>query len=358
MIPIKIISPRIRKGSLAADQYAMVGPTYTGGLSSKFDEDHIIRSSTRFNYILGRTRVFDQDDHPDAIAVQNGFTLTTPSRVAKFKLPILPFVDSQEIISPIPEPQVYFFFANTVVQYLKIEDNEIDTFKRFAKIEVGPSREFVGQHMSEEKYSAIRKGIADGSKEIDDVIASAADVVVRGWSDRYKPELSPGVDSLVRAAYVKITIFPNVPKEETFHLSGWQDTDGDLLDSTKHNYTLTFPPDHLPKVLEEYGGFWSITVYAGAGTALGPLVHSPIDRYAVYDKGSELVRDADGTLKLYFQNKRPDTDEKAANWLPTPDPEFYSDYKTGEFHVEIRIYLIEDINAAPYYPPGFEKNPS
>ena len=35
------------------------------------------------------------------------------------------------------------------------------------------------------------------------------------------------------------------------------DVDGETLDGSKHNYTLTFPKDQTPPV----DGFWSITMY-------------------------------------------------------------------------------------------------
>ena len=55
-----------------------------------------------------------------------------------------------------------------------------------------------------------------------------------------------------------------------------EDIDGDDLDSI-NNYTLTLLPDQIPPVVEEYSGFWSITVYLGPGWPFGSLVHNPID---------------------------------------------------------------------------------
>ena len=81
---------------------------------------------------------------------------------------------------------------------------------------------------------------------------------------------------------------------------------------------------------EQYGGFWSVTVYPTLWGPRSSLVHNPIDRYAINGKTTPgLVYDANGALTLYIQKIRPDTDAKAANWLPTPDPEF-GGYETGE----------------------------
>ena len=354
ILPIKMISPRTRGGSLAAEQYVMVGPRFKGHLPRRFDEDHVIQSLSRFVLLIGRTQVFGADDLPNARAVQTGYTLAALQRNKPLNtnVPLFPFIDQQEIVEPVPEAQVFFTYANFIVHYLRIEDNESALFERFANIEVGPLKKFIGQSMSQQMYRAIRNGIADGSKKIDEVLASVRDVIVRGWSYRYRPEVVRN-DYLARAVYARMTHFPNVPKEETSQLIGWQDTDGDLLDSTRYNYTLTISPGEFPNVVEAFGGFWSITVYLRSGLVLGSLVHNPIDRYAISSNDHGLVYDANGALTLYFQSKRPDTDEKTANWLPTPDPDF-GGYQSGDFHVRMRVYLSQN-TSVPYYPPGITK---
>ena len=64
-----------------------------------------------------------------------------------------------------------------------------------------------------------------------------------------------------------------------------------------------------------------------------------------------LVYDANGVLTLYIQKTRPDTNAKAANWLPTPDPEF-GGYETGGFQFMLRLYMSEDLD---YLPPDIVK---
>ena len=212
----------------------MVQDSKPGHLPRRFDDDHIIQSLSRFILLIGRTQVFGPDDLPDASAVQSGYTLAAlhGNKPLKSNVPLFPFIDGQEISNPLPEAQVFFRYTNFIVNHLRIEDNESALFERFAKIKVGPSKTFIGQRLSQQMYRAIRNGISDGSKKIDEVLASVPDVIVRGWSYRYRPEVVRN-DYLARAVYSRITVFPNVPKEETFHLTGWQDTDGNLLDSMR-----------------------------------------------------------------------------------------------------------------------------
>ena len=84
----------------------------------------------------------------------------------------------------------------------------------------------------------------------------------------------------------------------------------------------------------------------------GALIHNPIDRYLINGVNTPgLVYDANGALTLYIQKTRPDTDAKAANWLPTPDPEF-GGYETGGFQFMLRLYMPEDLD---YLPPDIVK---
>ena len=108
--------------------------------------------------------------------------------------------------------------------------------------------------------------------------------------------------------------------------------------------------------MEQYSGFWSITAYLGSGwdaeRNLGVLIHNPIDRYAINGKSTPgLVYDDDGALTLYIQKTRPDTDAKAANWLPTPDPEF-GGYETCEFHLVLRNYEPNKVAGPALTVPG------
>ena len=90
------------------------------------------------------------------------------------------------------------------------------------------------------------------------------------------------------------------------------DGDGQTLDGSKNNYTLTFPPGQQPPV----NAFWSLTMYDGK-TQL--LIENPINRYLINSPMLPAMKtNADGSLTLYIQNKSPGAD-KEANWLPAPE---------------------------------------
>ena len=122
-------------------------------------------------------------------------------------------------------------------------------------------------------------------------------------------------DWLKRAVAAKAGIYGNDAVEATYPLTR-VDSDGQTLDGSKHNYTLTFPPGQLPPV----NAFWSLTMYDGK-TQL--LIENPINRYLINSPMLPAMKtNADGSLTLYIQNKSPGAD-KEANWLPAPNGPIY-----------------------------------
>ena len=121
---------------------------------------------------------------------------------------------------------------------------------------------------------------------------------------------------------------------------------GELLDGSKANYTLTFPAGQLPPV----NAFWSVTMYDGK-TQL--LVENPIDRYLINSPMlPEMKKNEDGSLTLYIQKDSPGAD-KESNWLPGPSDPIY---------MVMRLYWpkTEALSILPpgegaWEPPGIQK---
>jgi hypothetical protein len=92
--------------------------------------------------------------------------------------------------------------------------------------------------------------------------------------------------------------------------------DGEVLDGSKHNYTLTFPAGQFPPV----NAFWSVTMYDGKSQL---LIKNPIDRYLINSPMmADMKKNADGSITLYIQKDSPGAD-KESNWLPAPNDTIY-----------------------------------
>lgn len=140
---------------------------------------------------------------------------------------------------------------------------------------------------------------------------------VNGWTTMYGCG-EPGNGILLRAAANGVFMGPiNVPPEAMYWRTK-RDGAGQML-SGAHDYTLHFPAGGLPP----NNAFWSLTM----GDARNHFVPNPINRYSVSDR-SGLVKNADGSVDICIQNKRPAGHE--SNWLPAP---------RANFILWLRVYL-------------------
>lgn len=118
-------------------------------------------------------------------------------------------------------------------------------------------------------------------------------------------------DWLKRAAAAKNGIYGNDADEAMYPLTRAL-PNGETLDGSKHNYTLTFAKRQLPPV----NSFWSVTMYGGQSQL---LIDNPNHRYLINSPMlSTLKTNSDGSLTIYIQKDSPGKD-KEANWLPAPD---------------------------------------
>jgi hypothetical protein len=154
-------------------------------------------------------------------------------------------------------------------------------------------------------------------------------------------------DWLLRAVGAQAGIYGNSAVEATYPITR-TDADGQPLDGSKNNYTLTFAAGETPPV----NAFWSVTMYDGK-TQL--LIQNPINRYLINSPMvPTLTKGADGSVTLYIQNKSPGAD-KEANWLPAPN---------GPIYLVMRLYWPKDtppsilpVGQGTWRPPGIRRLP-
>src|SRR5262249_43704047 len=145
---------------------------------------------------------------------------------------------------------------------------------KLARIGIGPGKTFNFKELSLEHKAEIALGMKAGEKKVDERIA-ALGKKVSGWQvgsafgDR---DFYHG-DWLLRAAAAKAGIYGNDAVEAMYPMTRWL-ANGDVLDGSKHKYTLTFPAGQFPPV----NAFWSVTMYDGKSQL---LIQNPINRYLV-----------------------------------------------------------------------------
>ena len=131
-----------------------------------------------------------------------------------------------------------------------------------------------------------------------------------------------GTDYLTRTACAKSNIFVNRPIESKYFYQDFDSTRTKLSGANK--YTITFAKGETPPVK----GFWSLTLYDEHHY----FASNELKRYSLGTKNKNLKYNADGSLTLYVQNSKPDSD-KIDNWLPAPK---------GTFSLYVRCYWPEE----------------
>jgi hypothetical protein len=297
-----------------AGDYMVVGPDWKGATPPGIKK--VFRSSTQFSVAGYRTQLLGAGDMPNVEKVQADYKAQTLSAYLKQPAPpAAPAVAFPKIDKELVKTN-FFEYLDFALQFAPARENEKEIRAQLARIGVGPGKTLNFKDLSLEDKAEIVLGMKEGDGKIDEAVANAGKNV-NGWrlSSLFGDSGFFNGDWLKRAAGAKAGIYGNDAVEATYPL-GRVDGNGQPLDGSKHNYTLTFPQGQLPPV----SAFWSVTMYDGK-TQL--LIENPINRYLINSPMlPNLKKNADGSLTLYIQNKSPGAD-KESNWLPAPDGPIY-----------------------------------
>jgi hypothetical protein len=316
-----------------AGDYMVVGPQWTGTTPAGIRK--VFRATTQFGLAIFRTQLFDPADIENVKKVQAGYKvrplsafLGQPAPTAP-PLPAFPKFDKDLVRTE------FFEFLDFSLQFAPALPDEVWIREQLAKIGVGTGKSFDFKALSLEDKAEILLGMKEGQKKVTDAVA-AFGKDINGWRVG-----SPAGDAtffhgdwLLRAVAAQAGIYGNDAIEAMYPMTKL-DADGQPLDGSKNNYTITFPADGMPPV----NAFWSVTMYDGK-TQL--LIKNPIDRYLINSPMlPNLKRNGDGSLTIYIQNKSPGPD-KESNWLPAPD---------GLIYLVMRLYWPKETSPS-ILPPG------
>jgi hypothetical protein len=300
-------------GSEAGD-YMVVGPDWKGATPPGIKK--VFQSSTQLSIVIFRTQLFNPGDIDNVKKVQAGYKMQPLS--AYLKQPMT------TAAAPIDFPKIdkelvktnFFEYLDFALQFAPPQENEKEIRAQLAKIGVGPGKTFNFKDLPLEQKLEVVLGMKEGEKKVEEAVAKTGKTI-NGWQVSAMPgdNAHYNGDWLKRAVAAKAGIYGNNPAEATYPLTR-VDVDGQTLDGSKHNYTLTFAPGQEPPV----NAFWSLTMYDGKSQL---LIENPINRYLINSPMlPDMKKSADGSLTLYIQNKSPGAD-KESNWLPAPNDTIY-----------------------------------
>lgn len=297
-----------------AGSYLVAGPDWTGETPPGIRE--VFRSSTRLAMALFRTQLFDAADMANVEKVQAGYQVQPLSAfLAEPAPPAAPAIAFPKIDKELAKTN-FFEYLDFALQLAPPGPEEQAIRERLARIGIGPGKGFAFKDLSLEHKAEIALGLKEGEEKVKRYLQEGIKRI-NGWSvvspfgDRafYKG------DWMLRAAAAAGGIYGNDAVEAVYPFTKTL-ASGEVLDGSKHRYTLTFPAGGVPPV----NAFWSVTMYDGK-TQL--LIKNPIDRYLINSPMLPgMQKGEDGSLTLYIQKDSPGTD-KESNWLPAPDGPIY-----------------------------------
>jgi hypothetical protein len=300
-------------GSDAGD-YMVAGPDWKGETPAGIKK--VFRSSTQFSVAGYRTQLFGPDDMPNVVKVQSGYKAQPLSAYLKQPAPpAAPEVNFPKINKELVKTG-FFDYLDFSLQFAPAGPEEKEIREKLASLGIGAGKTFDFKALSPEQKAAVVEGVKAGEAKIKQYLL-AGEKIINGWKigayfgdrDFFKGNW------LLRAAGAQAGIYGNDAIEATYPMTKTL-ADGEPLDGSKHNYTLTFPAGQLPPV----NAFWSVTMYDGKTQF---LVKNPIDRYLINSPMlPKMKKNADGSLTLYIQKDSPGKD-KESNWLPAHNDLIY-----------------------------------
>jgi hypothetical protein len=327
-----------------AGDYMVVGPDWKGETPPGIKK--VFRSSTQFSIAGYRTQLFGPDDIDNVKKVQAGYKAQPLSAyLGKPAPPAAPAIDFPKIDKDLVKSN-FFEYLDFALQFAPPGEDEKGIRAKLAKIGVGAGKTFDFHELPLGHRLEIAFGMKQGDKKVDEYLATAPKDI-NGWKvgSWFGDRAFFDGNWLLRAAGAKGGIYGNDAVEATYPLTR-SDADGQPLDGSKANYTLTFAEGQLPPV----NAFWSVTIYDGK-TQL--LIENPINRYLINSPMlPALKKGADGSLTIYIQKASPGAD-KEPNWLPAPE---------GPIYLAMRLYWpkTEPPSILPpgegsWQPPGVQR---
>ncbi len=313
--------------------YLVVGPDWKGETPAGIKK--VFSSTTPFALILFRTQLFDPTDISNVEKIQAGYKAQPLS--AFLKQPAPPAAAKINFVPATTEgiKANFFEYLSAALEFVPPSPDSTEIRAKLASIGVGPGKTFEFKDLSPEHKVAVLLGMKQGDDQVDKFLASGFKNI-NGWNVGafFGDQGFYKANWLMRAGAAKGGLYGNNAEEAMYPYTR-VDANGETLDASKHNYTITFAAGQLPPV----NAFWSVTMYDGKSQL---LIKNPINRYLINSPMlSKMKRNANGSLTLYIQKDSPGK-AKEANWLPAPNDTIY---------MVMRLYWPKDTPPS-ILPPG------
>jgi hypothetical protein len=313
--------------------YMVVGPDWKGETPAGIKK--VFHSTTQFSAVAYRTQLFNPADMPNVVKIQSGYKVQPLSAFLKQPAPpAAPNIDFPRANAELVK-QNFFSYLDFALQFAPAGPEEVAIRAKLASIGIGPGKTFEMKDLSLEHRAAVLLGMKQGEEKIEKYLTTGQKDI-NGWKvgSLFGDRGFFNGDWLKRAAAAKGGIYGNDAIEAMYPMTKTL-ADGEVLDGSKHNYTLTFAKGQFPPV----NAFWSVTMYDGKSQL---LIENPINRYLINSPMLQgMKKNPDGSLTMYIQKDSPGK-AKESNWLPAPNDTIY---------LVMRLYWPKE-NPPSILPPG------
>jgi hypothetical protein len=294
--------------------YMVAGPDWKGETPPGIKK--VFRSSTQFSAVAYRTQLFNPDDMPNVVRIQAGYKVQPLSQYLKQSPPPpAPSVDFPKINKEMVKTGFFDYLA-FALQFAPAGPEEKEIREKLARLGIESGKPFAFKDLSPEQKAQVVAGVKEGEAKIKQYLESGQKNI-NGWKvgSLFGDSAFYNGDWLKRAAAAQAGIYGNDAAEAMYPMTKTL-ANGEPLDGSKHNYTLTFAAGQFPPV----NAFWSVTMYDGKSQL---LIKNPINRYLINSPMvPNMKKNPDGSLTLYIQKDSPGKD-KESNWLPAPNDLIY-----------------------------------
>ena len=313
--------------------YLVAGPDWKGETPAGIKK--VFRSTTQFSLAAYRTQLYNPADMPNVVKIQAGYKVQPLSAYLKQPAPpAAPAVNFPKINNAMVKTGFLGYLA-FALQFAPAGPEEKEIRAKLSQLGVEAGKPFDGKALSPEQMAAIGEGMKDGEAKVEQYLKSGMKDI-NGWQvgSLFGDAAFFNGNWLQRAAAAKGGIYGNNAVEAMYPFTKSL-ANGEVLDGSEHNYTLTFAAGQFPPV----NAFWSVTMYDGKSQL---LIKNPINRYLINSPILPgMKKNADGSLTLYIQKDSPGSD-KESNWLPAPNDTIY---------LVLRLYWPKT-EAPSILPPG------
>lgn len=296
-------------GSEAGD-YMVCGPDWKGATPPGIKK--VFRSSTQFSAVAYRTQLFNPEDMPNVVRIQSGYKVQPLSQYLKKPAPpAAPAVNFPKANAQMVKTGFFDYLA-FALQFAPAGPEEKEIRAKLARLGIEAGKSFAFKDLSPEQQAQVAAGVKDGEAKIGQYLQSGQKNI-NGWKvgSLFGDAAFYKGDWLKRAAAAQAGIYGNDAVEAMYPMTKTL-ANGEPLDGSKRNYTLTFAVGRFPPV----NAFWSVTMYDGKSQL---LIKNPINRYLISSPMLPGMKEnADGSLTLYIQKDSPGAD-KESNWLSAPN---------------------------------------